>query len=73
MFTDLGLPDGSGMDLVQQVTQLRPEIAVIIASGADPREYAEGETDRTRFVSLMKPYDEHSLKRALAQCEESQA
>ncbi|KKL09042.1 hypothetical protein LCGC14_2569800, partial [marine sediment metagenome] len=45
----------------------------IIASGADPREYAEGETDRTRFVSLMKPYDEHSLKRALAQCKESQA
>ncbi|MEM5542753.1 PAS domain S-box protein [Sulfitobacter sp. AS92] len=68
MFTDLGLPDGSGMVLVEQVTQLRPEIAVIIASGADPREYAEGETIATRFVSLMKPYDEHSLKRALEQC-----
>jgi len=59
------------MDLVQHVTQLRPEIAVIIASGADPREYAEGETEATRYVSLMKPYDEHSLKRALEQCRET--
>ena len=70
MLTDLGLPDGSGMDLVQHVTQLRPEIAVIIASGADPREYAEGEAEPARYVSLMKPYDEHSLKRALDQCKE---
>ncbi|WP_280322855.1 response regulator [Sulfitobacter faviae] len=68
MFTDLGLPDGSGMELVQHVTQLRPEIAVIIASGADPREYAEGDAEAGRYVSLMKPYDEHSLKRALEQC-----
>ena len=58
------------MDLVQHVTQLRPEIAVIIASGADPREYAEGEAEPARYVSLMKPYDEHSLKRALDQCKE---
>ena len=78
MLTDLGLPDGSGMDLVQHVTQLRPEIAVIIASGAEIGEHdveplglkAEGEAEPARYVSLMKPYDEHSLKRALDQCKE---
>ncbi|WOI29021.1 hypothetical protein [Sulfitobacter dubius] len=47
------------------------EIAIIITSSASPQEYAEGDADVTRFVSLMKPYDEHSAERALARCGES--
>ncbi|UOA32526.1 hypothetical protein DSM110093_02326 [Sulfitobacter sp. DSM 110093] len=59
--------------VVQQVRQLELEIAIIITSGATPQEYAEGDADVTRFVSLMKPNDKQSGTGVPARCGESAA
>lgn len=68
LLADLGLPDGHGMDLVRRVAESFPDIAVIIASGADPREYT-GHSDLGRpLTGLVKPYDEQDLALALRQC-----
>jgi response regulator of citrate/malate metabolism len=68
MLTDLGLPDGNGMDLVRRVSEAQPDMAVIIASGADLREHVEGSGLGGRITGLVKPYDQRSLEIALQQC-----
>lgn len=68
MLTDLGLPDGNGMDLVRRVSETQPDVAVIIASGTDLREQLEGSNSERRITSLVKPYDQRSLEIALRQC-----
>jgi PAS domain S-box-containing protein len=68
MLTDLGLPDGQGMDLVRRVAKTHPDTGVIIASGSDLSEHTEsGDLDRP-IVGLVKPYDRRSLETALRQC-----
>jgi PAS domain S-box-containing protein len=68
MLTDLGLPDGHGMRLVRQVLENHPEIAVIIASGADLRDHLEDNDLPRPVTGLVKPYDQRSLETALQQC-----
>ncbi|SOE18923.1 PAS domain S-box-containing protein [Hoeflea halophila] len=68
LLADLGLPDGQGMDLVRRVTASYPDIAVIIASGADPREYTERSDLGRPLTGLIKPYNERDLELALRKC-----
>ncbi len=70
MLTDLGLPDGHGMDLVRRVSETHPDIAVIIASGAALREHIAGSKLGRPITGLVKPYDQRSLAIALQQCVE---
>ncbi|MFZ3584874.1 PAS domain S-box protein [Loktanella sp. DJP18] len=68
MLTDLGLPDGDGMDLVRRVLANFPHLGVIIASGADLTGLINGSYLERRVVSLVKPYDQRSFEAALKQC-----
>ncbi|WP_417523478.1 PAS domain S-box protein [Marinovum sp.] len=68
MLTDLGLPDGNGMDLVRHVSETQPDVAVIIASGTDLRDQMESSTPGRRIINLVKPYDQRSLEHALRDC-----
>lgn len=68
LLTDLVLQDGNGMDLVKDVSETQPDMAVIIASGADLREHIEGSDLGRPVTGLAKPYDQHMLQRALEQC-----
>ena len=68
MVTDLGLPDGHGMELVRLVVEAHPDIAVIIASGADLVEHTEGNNSKRPIIGLVKPYDQRALEIALQRC-----
>ncbi len=68
LITDLGLPDGHGMDLVRSVSENQPKMAVVIASGADLGDHVEGSELSRKIIGLVKPYDQRSLEIALEQC-----
>lgn len=64
LITDLGLPDGSGTDLIVELRARHPKIAVIVATGSN----VTVETDKLAAHDvryLRKPYTEKTLQRAL--------
>jgi signal transduction histidine kinase/DNA-binding response OmpR family regulator len=63
LLTDLGLPGMSGQQLVTDALRLRPDLKVIVASGYSTP--AAGAELPPGTVSLAKPYDIGTLKRAL--------
>ena len=73
MLTDLGLPDGSGVDLVRATLKEYPDVAVIVASGNDARAYFEDEVATAEVFNLDKPYSEASLRDVLNSVRESQS
>lgn len=68
MLTDVGLPDGDGMDLVRRVSETHPDVGVIVASGADLSEHLGTGGSGRPVTGLPKPYDQRSLEIALEQC-----
>jgi signal transduction histidine kinase/DNA-binding response OmpR family regulator len=62
LFTDLGLPGMSGGVLVQKARAMRPDIAVIIASGYST-EAKPGEEPPADAHYLPKPFDLSQMKR----------
>jgi CheY-like chemotaxis protein len=68
-FIDIGLPDGSGLDLATKFSQKRPDIHIILASGYSQIAYeVVNENPRFRFVS--KPYDTNAIRAVLAETAE---
>ena len=61
VITDYAMPGMTGLDLANQIKQLRPKIPVIIATG-----YAELPSDAALgFPRLTKPYSQQELSEAL--------
>jgi len=65
LFTDIGLPDGSGFDLVRHVCEQYPEIGIIVASGHGRQTYPDDLQSVSRIVHLGKPYCEQKLADAV--------
>jgi CheY-like chemotaxis protein len=65
MMIDLGLPDQPGEEVVRRVHALRPELPVIITTGADARAAAERLKDQGVVGALEKPYHFADLERAM--------
>src|SRR5689334_15688422 len=49
LLSDLGLPDGSGLDLSQQAREKQPELKVLLMSGYD--------VDAPGLNFILKPFD----------------
>ncbi len=65
LFCDVVLPDGNGVDLVNEFLRRRPDVPVLMVSGY-PDEYARWETIRERgFTFLQKPYPVAEMLRAV--------
>jgi DNA-binding response OmpR family regulator len=62
---DVGLPDRPGDILAKDVRRQFPEMAVIIASGRDPREVAQVFGNDARVACIGKPYDDTMVLNAL--------
>ncbi len=62
LLVDIGLPDVSGVDLVEQAVRDWPSLKVIFASGDD----AAARQAQVASAILPKPYSPHDLREALA-------
>lgn len=59
--TDIAMPDGTGLDLLQYVYKSRPEIKVIIISAYEEFSYAHQALSMGACAYLLKPVDEAEL------------
>jgi CheY-like chemotaxis protein len=66
LLTDLGLPGMSGAELVAEARKLRPDLAVIVASGYST-EKVTGDGALTGVYYLGKPFNLTQLRDAIAQ------
>jgi len=64
LVTDVGLPDGSGVELAKAVRQRTPNLPVLFATGRFNDDRVPTES-RTR--TILKPYGSEDLLRAIAQ------
>lgn len=64
---DLGLPDMPGDDLAAALLQLRPDLRVILTSGADGDESMARLKARGAVGFLEKPYQSRDVQRALTE------
>jgi signal transduction histidine kinase/DNA-binding response OmpR family regulator/type II secretory pathway pseudopilin PulG len=60
LLTDVGLPDISGTELARRIRVLKPDLAIIFATG---REQVEGFDNAARTALLKKPYQFDQLER----------
>lgn len=67
VMVDLGLPDGSGADVVQGALAMEDGPGIIIASGRDAAESRAHLPGGSRVVHLAKPYTAAMLQKALEQ------
>ena len=77
VITDVVMPDGDGLDLVQQIKRLRPDLRVIVMSAQNTMLTALRATESGAFEYLPKPFDLNALgevvRRALAAPETAEA
>lgn len=66
LVTDIGLPDMDGLEVARQAVLLSPDLAVVIASGA------QNNGDEV-FTFLEKPYDAARLRRAVGRAMQAAA
>ncbi len=64
--TDLQMPDGDGLELIDALKSMFPAGAIIVVSGMRPELLAEVRS-RAAAVALSKPVDPHELLETLAQ------
>lgn len=55
--TDVMLPDGSGLDLAQDIRRLRPGVPVILISGSAPADEAIAGVAQGAHSFVSKPYE----------------
>jgi DNA-binding NtrC family response regulator len=63
VFTDVVLPDGTGLDLVQEVRDQHPEIAILLTSGYTSQKSGLETIQKRHFSYLQKPYSLEQLLR----------
>ena len=64
--TDLEMPDGGGLELIEGLKLLLPETAIIAVSGMAPEGLAEARS-KGATAAFSKPVDPEELVRAIAQ------
>nr|WP_281373734.1 response regulator [Parvularcula dongshanensis] len=64
LITDLGLPDGSGIDLAKDLRLTRPTLPVVFATGQPDRAFLE-ELGTPHAQVLSKPFDKSALVKAV--------
>ncbi|WP_339513324.1 response regulator [Pseudomonas sp. RL_15y_Pfl2_60] len=66
LMTDIGLPDISGLELAQQAQTLRPDIAVLLASGYDAQhQEMQDIVVNGAVATIRKPFQLDQLRSTL--------
>ncbi len=66
MLIDLGLPDQPGEQVIRQILAERPNLPVIVATGADASAAAARLSGQGRVSILEKPYQYKDLEQLMA-------
>ena len=66
LMIDLGLPDQPGENVIRALRLLRPDLPVIVTTGADTAAAASRLDDCAQLTFLEKPYYFNDLKVAIA-------
>lgn len=56
VLSDVNMPDGSGMELVRQVSALHEDVAVVMMSGVDDPDVASAALELGAYGYLVKPF-----------------
>ena len=67
LFTDVTLPKTSGVELAEQISNLRPEMPILIGSGYMNEEAFSLMTDSKRYPFMSKPYMTDELLKTIKQ------
>lgn len=59
LISDVGLPDGSGIELAERIRQQFPQLPVVFATGHQMKPPLENS------IVLAKPFNEHDLARVV--------
>ncbi len=70
LITDIRMPGLSGLDLIEQVKKLRPEVEIVIISGYAHFEYAQTAIKFGVGDYLLKPVDQEELNTTLRKFKE---
>jgi PAS domain S-box-containing protein len=63
---DINLPDGKGDELAKKLRALKPDLPIVIATGAGDKALAGDLKKGAPLALLAKPYDSDGLRRSLA-------
>ena len=63
---DINLPDGKGDELAKKLRALKPDLPIVIATGAGNEALAGNLKKGAPLALLSKPYDSDSLRKSLA-------
>ncbi|HLL29120.1 MAG TPA: response regulator [Xanthobacteraceae bacterium] len=63
---DINLPDGKGDELAKKLRALKPDLPIVIATGAGDKTLANELKKGAPLALLSKPYDSGGLRRSLA-------
>jgi len=63
---DINLPDGKGDDLAKKLRALKPDLPIVIATGAGDKTLAGDLKKGAPLALLSKPYDSEGLRKSLA-------
>ncbi|MCH4094283.1 MAG: nitrogen regulation protein NR(I) [Acetobacter peroxydans] len=66
VITDVIMPDGSGLDLIPRIKQIRPDLRIIVMSAQSTLTTAVKATQRGAFEYLAKPFDLKALLAVVA-------
>ncbi len=73
MLIDLGLPDGPGEEVIRRIRLRRPDLPVIVMTGADAPSAAARLRDQGVVGIIEKPYQFSDLERAMAPLAQGEA
>ena len=65
IITDLEMPDGGGLELIEALRALLPDAPIIVVSGMGPKVLIEAES-KGAFAAFSKPVDPDELVEAIA-------
>ncbi|MEZ5691677.1 MAG: response regulator [Rickettsiales bacterium] len=58
---DIVLPDGNGLDLIQEMLEIKPDTKIIIVTGSDSHDNIKIAKERGAVGYILKPYNRQQI------------
>ncbi len=61
ILSDVNMPEESGLDFAREVSAAYPDVAIVMVTGLDDREYAEAALEHGAYGYVLKPFKPNEL------------